>query len=338
MKCHLLLLGCDVASFGVNQPKPDDADITELVWNDPILGVYRKLIFNKAGTKLQGGILVSNASDYSTLHKLAVGSGDQEPLDGNPALLLPPLLARSGAATESEQVSDDPNTQICSCNNVSRGTIVQAIKDLCVEGATLPILKKCTKAGTGCGGCELQVKSILAEELQKLGGKMSNRLYKHFDMSCLKVMALVRVDPDPTSVDSFDKVLAKHGHVDGCEICKPTVVSILASLMNKVIINDGRNLLQDTNDQAMANMQQGGSYSVVPCVPGRELTPDQLIALGVTAKKFNLYAKITGGQCIDLFGAAKHKLPDYGKIWERPALNPAMCMARHFVLSNHVLD
>ena len=60
-------------------------------------------------------------------------------------------------------------------------------------------------------------------------------------------------------------------------------------------------------------MQRGGSYSVVPRVPGGELTPDQLIQMGVTAKKYNLYTKITGGQRIDLFGAAKYQLPD---IWE----------------------
>lgn len=38
-----------------------------------------------------------------------------------------------------------------------------------------------------------------------------------------------------------------------------------------------------------------------------------MIALGETAKKYNLYTKITGGQRVDLFGAAKHELPD---IWE----------------------
>ena len=60
-------------------------------------------------------------------------------------------------------------------------------------------------------------------------------------------------------------------------------------------------------------MQRGGTYSVVPRVPGGELTPDQLVALGDVANKYKLYSKVTGAQRIDLFGAAKHELPD---IWE----------------------
>lgn len=311
MSTKLKLLGCDVASFGVNQPPPGDEDVSELVWNDPFKGVYRKLIFNKSGTRLRGGILVGDAADYDTLHKLAVKNADAD-LTVDPVSLLPPLSARGGVV-EEEVLSEDPTTQICSCNDVSRGAITSVIRELGVEGATLAAVKKCSAAGTGCGGCEPQVKSILKSELEKMGGTLSSALCEHFQYSRPELMALVRTDKDPASVDSFGKILAKHGHGDGCEICKPAVGSILASLYNDVIIDDGREELQDTNDRAMANMQRGGSYSVVPRVPGGELMPDQLIKMGEVAKKFNLYTKVTGAQRIDLFGAAKHELPD---IWE----------------------
>lgn len=310
MSTKLKLLGCDVASFGVNQPSPDDHDVSEIVWNDPISGVYRKLILNKAGTKLRGGILVGDASDYDRLHKLAVNSDEE--LKESPAMLLAPPSARGGVVEESS-VSTDPSAQICSCNDITRGTIAAAVQELGVEGATLPALKKCTSAGTGCGGCEPQVKEILKQELENLGGSLSNHMCEHFPYSRQELMALVRTDPDITSVDSFEKILAKHGHGDGCEVCKPAVGSILASLVNEVVLDGGRNALQDTNDRSLANMQRGGSYSVVPRVPAGELLPEQLIALGETAKKYNLYTKITGGQRVDLFGAAKHELPD---IWE----------------------
>jgi len=36
--------------------------------------VYRKLIFNKAGTAVRGGILIVDAFDYNKLHKLAVSA------------------------------------------------------------------------------------------------------------------------------------------------------------------------------------------------------------------------------------------------------------------------
>jgi len=308
LSTKLKLLGCDVASFGENQPNPDDPDVSNLVWNDPIGGIYRKLIFNKAGTKLRGGILVGDASDYSKLHKLAVQGGE---LPENPAMLLAPTSARGDV--EEEELSEDPNTQICSCNDVTRGQIADTIKELGVDGATLKEVKTCSKAGTGCGGCEPDVKMILKQELEKLGGSLSNHLCEHFPLSRPELMALVRTDADPSSVDSFEKILHKHGHGDGCEICKPAVASILASTYNGIILDEGRDALQDTNDRSLANMQRGGSYSVVPRVPGGEITPEQLVQMGKTAKKYNLYSKITGAQRIDFFGASKYQLPD---IWE----------------------
>ncbi len=339
LSTKLKLLGCDVASFGENQPRPDDPDVSNLVWNDPLGGIYRKLIFNKAGTRLRGGILVGDAADYTKLHALATKGGE---LPENPAMLLAPASAR-GEVKEEAELSTDPNTQVCSCNDVSRGNIVDTIKSLGVT-ATLKEVKVCSKAGTGCGGCEPDVKKILSQELEKMGGKLSNNLCEHFAYSRPELMALVRTDADPTSVDSFEKILAKHGHgvsygrydsssslsclvlydthpcptlhhsfQDGCEICKPAVGSILASIYNGVVLDDGRDQLQDTNDRALANMQRGGSYSVVPRVPGGEITPEQLIQMGETARKYNLYSKITGAQRIDLFGASKHQLPD---IWE----------------------
>eukprot|EP00560_Eucampia_antarctica_P008624 CAMPEP_0197826668 /NCGR_PEP_ID=MMETSP1437-20131217/3589_1 /TAXON_ID=49252 ORGANISM="Eucampia antarctica, Strain CCMP1452" /NCGR_SAMPLE_ID=MMETSP1437 /ASSEMBLY_ACC=CAM_ASM_001096 /LENGTH=1041 /DNA_ID=CAMNT_0043427197 /DNA_START=327 /DNA_END=3452 /DNA_ORIENTATION=- len=310
LSTKLKLLGCDVASFGVNQPKPDDEDVSELVWNDPLQGVYRKLIFNKSGSKLRGGILVGDAGDYTTLHKIATQGAE---LPENPSVLLAPPSARGGEVSMEEEVSDDPTSQVCSCNDVTRGTINEAVAELGVEGATLPALKKCTNAGTGCGGCEPLVKKILGEELAKLGGSLSNNLCEHFEYSRPELMALIRTDSDVMSVNSFEKVLAKHGHGDGCELCKPAVGSILASIMNDMILDGGRDQLQDTNDRSLANMQRGGTYSVVPRVAAGELSPDQLIALGETAKKYNLYTKVTGAQRVDLFGASKYQLPD---IWE----------------------
>ena len=312
MSTKLKLLGCDVASFGVNQPKPDDEDVQELVWNDPFKGIYRKLIFNKAGTKLRGGILVGDADDYSTLHKLAVGTEEELTESQAPGLLLTPPSCRGGEV-EEEAVSTDPNSQICSCNDVSRGNLVDVIRDLGVEGATLAEVKKCSQAGTGGGGCEPLVKNILKGELEAMGGALSNNLCEHFAFSRPELMALLRTDSDPSSVDTFAKVLAKHGSGDGCELCKPAVGGLLASLNNDVILGGDLAQLQDTNDRSLANMQRGGTYSVVPRVPGGELMPEQLIALGEVAQKYKLYSKITGAQRVDLFGAAKHELPD---IWE----------------------
>ena len=194
LSTKLKLLGCDVASFGENQPSPDDPDVSNLVWNDPLGGIYRKLIFNKAGSRLRGGILVGDASDYSKLHALAVKGGE---LPENPAMLLAPPSAR-GEVEAEEEISSDPSTQVCSCNDVSRGQIADTIKELGVEKATLKEVKVCSRAGTGCGGCEPDIKTILKQELEKLGGSLSNSLCEHFAYSRPELMALVRTDADPT--------------------------------------------------------------------------------------------------------------------------------------------
>jgi nitrite reductase (NADH) large subunit len=89
------------------------------------------------------------------------------------------------------------------------------------------------------------------------------------------------------------------------------VASILASVFNDFIVR--HDTLQDTNDRYLANIQRQGLYSVIPRVPGGEITPKKLMALGRIADKYGLYTKITGGQRVDLFGARLNQLPD---IWE----------------------
>jgi len=206
LSTKLKLLGCDVAAFGENQPSHDDHDVSSLTWNDPLAGIYRKLILNKDGTKLRGGILVGDAGDYNQLHAFAT-KGDELPK--NPALLLAPPSARG--EVETQELSSEPSTQICSCNDVTRGQIESTIKELGVDKATLKEVKMCSKAGTGCGGCEPDVKTILQQELDKLGGSLSNNLCEHFDFSRPELMALIRTDADPSSVNSFEKIILKHG-------------------------------------------------------------------------------------------------------------------------------
>jgi nitrite reductase (NADH) large subunit len=76
-----------------------------------------------------------------------------------------------------------------------------------------------------------------------------------------------------------------------------------------MILKPGHAPLQDTNDHFLANLQKDGTYSIVPRVPGGEITPEKLVVLGQVAKKFSLYTKITGAQRIDLFGARVEQLP-----------------------------
>jgi NAD(P)H-dependent nitrite reductase large subunit/NAD(P)H-dependent nitrite reductase small subunit len=299
LSTKLKLMGVDVASFGNYEAKPEQA--TALVYEDPFRGFYKKLLFSHDGQKLIGGVLVGDAADYGTLAAYAK-SREKLPCHAG-ELMIPPGDKAAGAAGPALPDS----AQVCSCNNVSKKQLCDAIRD---QGlTTIGAVKSCTKAGTGCGGCVPLVTDLLNKELAAAGKTVLKHLCEHFPHSRQELYEIVKIK----RIRSFDELIAGHGKGAGCEICKPAVASILASLWNEHILDRNHQTLQDTNDRFLANMQRGGLYSVVPRVPGGEIQPDQLIALGRVAKKYNLYTKITGGQRVDLFGAQVHQLPD---IWQ----------------------
>ncbi len=295
MSTKLKLMGVDVASFG--DCFADETKARAITYEDPFKGTYKKLLFNLEGTRLLGGILVGDASEYGTLSMLAKGS-ENLPMAPGELLLGEPSRV-------SGRLSFAADTQICSCNNVSKSLIETSIrsKNLC----TVDEVKACTRAGTGCGGCLPLVVDIFKAEIKAAGKKVNNSLCEHFAFTRQELFEIVKIK----QIKSFNELVHSHGKGNGCEICKPAVASILASLWNENVVE--RTTIQDTNDRFLANIQRGGTYSIVPRVPGGEITPDKLIVLGQVAKKYNLYAKITGGQRVDLFGAPVHQLPE---IWE----------------------
>jgi nitrite reductase (NADH) large subunit len=305
MSTKLKLLGVDVASFGDAHAITDGAH--EIVWDDPRTDVYKKLVVSADGTQVLGGVLVGDAAAYGTLVQMARGD---MPTPEHPEALILPDLGRdpggNGAALVGVGAMPDVAT-ICSCENITKGALCSAV----VAGAqTVGDLKAATQAGTGCGGCVPLLTDVLRDELSRAGVALSSALCEHFDHSRQELFDLVRVHRYAT----FGEVLARHGRGRGCEICKPTIASILATQTNGYILAGEQASLQDTNDHFLANLQRDGTYSVVPRIPGGEVTPAGLIAIGEVARDFGLYTKITGGQRIDLFGARVEQLPP---IWQR---------------------
>ncbi len=302
MSTKLKLLGVDVASFGDAFSKSPDAK--EIVVADTFQGVYKKLVLNQDGSRILGGILVGDASAYGTLLQFMQNEIALPPHPED--LLMPP---REGGVVPGLGVDSLPDSaQICACNNVSKGQICAAIRDRNLTDVAS--VKKCTQAGTGCGGCVPLVTDIFKSEMKKAGVAVKNNLCEHFEYSRQELYHLVRSQ----GIKTFEETIAKHGKGKGCEICKPAVASMLASTWNEHILEKSHVGLQDTNDYFLANIQRDGTYSVVPRIPGGEITPDKLIVLGEVAKEFGLYTKITGGQRIDLFGARVDQLPH---IWSR---------------------
>ncbi len=299
MSTKLKLMGVDVASIGDAHGSTPGCRST--VFMDQTAGVYKKAVISECGKKLLGAVLVGDAADYGNLLQLCLNEMD---LPGDPAALVAPVS--DGAPLLGADALPD-TAQICSCNNVSKGDLCAAI-----DGGAMTVgdLKACTKASATCGGCSALVKQVLDSELEKRGVEVNNHLCEHFPYSRQEIYHLVRVG----QITTFDELLEKHGTGDGCDICKPTAASVLASCWNDYVLNKPHAGLQDTNDYFLGNMQRDGTYSIVPRVAGGEITPDKLIVLGEVAKKYDLYTKITGGQRVDLFGARVEQLPEIWKI------------------------
>lgn len=292
----LKLSGVDVASFGDAGASSEGA--LEVVYSDPSRGLYQKVVVGDDAKTLLGGIFVGDASPYLALRPML-----GRELPGEPGA----YLAAAGAETpDAGELPDD--AQVCSCNNVSAGTLRHHIAEGCTE---LGELKQCSRAGTQCGSCLPLVKKILDQELTKAGVTVSHALCEHVSMSRAELFESVRVLGLQT-IREVQSRFVKGGI--GCDICKPVVASIIATQTSGYILDEGAGPLQDTNDRALANMQKDGTYSVVPRIPGGEITPGKLAVIAQIAQDFGLYTKITGGQRIDLFGARLEQLTD---IWKR---------------------
>jgi len=301
MSTKLKLIGVDVASFG--NPFLEEPDCQTIIYENKTKGVYKRINIGNDSKLLLGGILVGDASQYSMLLQTV---NNKLPIPEDPEDLI--LGARGGEGDAGAGVMALPDEAlICSCEAITKGKIISEITEN--NATTIDEIKKSTKACTGCGGCTPMVKDLIQGVLKSQGKVIRNVLCEHFDYSRQELLSLAKLN----NLKTYDEVLHKHGVGDGCEVCKPAVASILASLWNENVLGTGRLTAQDSNDRYLANIQRGGTYSVVPRIPGGEITPEKLIVIGNVAQKYGLYTKITGGQRIDMFGAHVSDLP---KIWE----------------------
>ncbi|BES69260.1 nitrite reductase large subunit NirB [Marinobacter nanhaiticus D15-8W] len=300
MSTKLKLLGVDVGSIGDAHASTPGA--RNIRFNDEQAGTYGRLVISEDGKKLLGAILVGDNGPYDTLLQYALNGID---LPKHPETLILPESEGGAPALGPDALPE--TASICSCHNVSKGDICNAIDAGCSD---LGAVKGETKASTGCGGCAALLKSVVDVELGKRGVEVSKDICEHFPYSRQELFHLVKVN----GIRTFHSLIEQHGKGRGCDICKPAVASILATCWNEHIMAKEHVPLQDTNDTFMANMQKNGTYSIVPRIPGGEITPEKLIVLGEVAKEYNLYTKITGGQRVDLFGATLSELPE---IWEK---------------------
>ncbi len=315
MSTKLKLVGVDVASFSdafAQETGGDLNGVRTVCYENRAKGIYKRINISADGKALLGGILVGDATEYNQLlqvckNKTILPPDPEDLILGNRGRSGDPGEEKAGAATSIGGVMALPDEAlICSCEAVTKAQLCHEIGE---NGhVTVDAIKKATKACTGCGGCTPMVRDLIQAVQKAQGLYVRNVLCEHFDYTRQELFDLAKINGRTT----YTAILDTHG--DGCEVCKPAVASIMASLWNENILANDCAPIQDSNDRFPANLQRGGTYSVVPRIPGGEITPDKLIAIGQVTKQYGLYTKITGGQRIDLFGARVGDLP---AIWEQ---------------------
>ncbi|MCF6351809.1 MAG: nitrite reductase large subunit NirB [Cyclobacteriaceae bacterium] len=300
MSTKLKLIGVDVASFG--EPFMPSDKGHAVLFENKTKNLYKRINVSHDGKKLLGGILVGDASDYNMLHQIYLNNMT---LPSNIEELILGIRGEGEDASFGSAMDLPDTAQICSCENVTKGEICDAIKKEDCEN--LADVIACTNASTSCGGCKPMVIDLVNQTLKSLGKEVKDTICEHFDFNRQELYGIIKIK----KLGFYNDVLDACGNGDGCEVCKPLVASIFASLYNDTANKEV--VIQDSNDKFLANIQRNGTYSVVPRISGGEITPEKLIVIGEVGKKYNLYTKITGGQRIDLFGAELNDLP---AIWK----------------------
>ena len=283
----LKVMGVDLVAIG------QAAGAREVVDADSAAGTYRKLVRDDEGA-VAGAVLMGDIRGHELLlDKIRQRASVDDLLD---------LLREAGEAS----AADLPDSaQVCNCNGVCKGAIVEAIREREL-GSTQEVVSV-TRAGAGCGSCKPLVKEILTLER---GGAAEEASYL---CPCRKqtreeLAGLVR-DGDIKSVSELSEAC---GAGRDCGACKPG----LAYLVSQVHESRHREERHSRfiNDRVHANIQNDGTFSVVPRIRGGVTSPDELRRIADVAERHGVrMVKITGGQRIDLLGLRKEQLP---AVWE----------------------
>src|SRR5215475_2611107 len=289
----LKIMGVDVFSAGDIGDKLDGSEVIR--YEDPALGIYRKL--NLRDGKLAGVILVGDTADsHRYMDWLRTGK-DLVPLRRQ--LLFPAPVDDVGL--DIAQMADSET--VCGCMGVTKGTIIQAIHEKGVS--TLAQLKECTRASTGCGSCTSLCQSLLKAVVPEFEEEVKKTICKCLPIAEDQLREILRSQ----RLKSVQEVLEIYGNGVGCEVCKPAL-SYMIDMLWCGDHNEDRSA-RFINDRVHANIQNDGTFSVVPRMRGGVTTPDELRRIADVADKYQVrMVKITGSQRIDLLGVKKADLPN----------------------------
>ena len=308
----LKVTGCDLFSAGDFAEAVNREDI---VFRDPARGVYKRLVLE--GNRIVGAVMYGDTGDGAWFYNhIKDGTDVAEMRD---TLIFGPAFQGGATADPLAAVAALPDdAEICGCNGVCKGTIVQAIQGGAGDLATV---RATTKASNSCGTCTGLVEQVLAATLgDDFQMPTAQPMCGCTDHTHEDVRRLIKSQELKSQPAVWQELGWKT--VNGCHVCRPAVNFYLLADWPLDYMDDPQSRF--VNERNHANIQKDGTYSVMPRMWGGMTDANELRAIADAADKYGAVVKVTGGQRIDLLGVKKEDLP---AIWRD--LNAAGMVSGH---------
>ncbi|MFD1067759.1 nitrite reductase large subunit NirB [Oceanobacillus locisalsi] len=300
LSTQLKVAGCELFSGGKME---EDEKTDAIIVQDQFSGVYKKVLVSD--NKVVGVILYGDASDGTRLFSMLKKETDISEFTSAA------VMQKAGEDAVDEMIAEmSPDETVCGCNGVTKGTIVQSILEQDLK--SFEEVKTCTKAGASCGKCKGVVEGILAHTLGD-----------SFDPAAVKtgMCGCTTLTRDEVVQEMREKGLQSPREVrnvlgfaseEGCHVCRPALNYYMRMIRPEEYEDDKASRF--VNERMNGNIQNNGTFSVVPRMYGGTTTGDDLIRLGEVANKYNVpLVKITGASRVGLYGVKKEDVP---QVWE----------------------
>jgi len=313
LSTKLKVTGCDLFSAG----DFSDSDAREdIVFRDPARGVYRRLVIED--DKIVGAVMYGDTADSNWFFGLIRDKTDISEM--RDTLIFGPAY-QGGAPMDplAAVAALPPEAEICGCNGICKGTIVEAIEG----GATdLGAVRATTKASGSCGTCTGLVEQVLAVTLgDAFELPTAQPICGCTDLTHEDLRRMIKSQELKSMAAVWQECAWKT--VDGCHVCRPALNYYLIADWPLDYLDDPQSRF--INERKHANIQKDGTFSVVPRMWGGITNAGELRAIADAADKYNVpTVKVTGGQRIDLLGVKGEDLP---AIWSD--LNKAGMVSGH---------
>lgn len=304
LSTKLKISGVDVFSAGEFMDAPE---LKVVRVHDDWRSVYKKVLLRD--NKIVGGVLFGDVTESSRLAQW-IKNGTEMTADIHAAIAGEGCCGGGKAAMFSVEMMADEDI-VCGCGGVTKGAIVGVIRD---QGlTTVEEIKACTGATRSCGGCKPMVEQLLQVVL---GDKYDAAAAKKTGIcGCTtlgrdEIVAAIR-DKKLTHVNEVMNVLGWTNE-EGCTKCRPAINYYLGMIWPTEYEDERESRF--VNERLHANIQNDGTFSVIPRMYGGVTSVDELRKIADVSDKYNVkMIKVTGGQRIDLLGVEKDDLP---AIWE----------------------